>query len=116
LPATDLFLSGRQADRNRPRGLAPLQQLITGGVTVAVATSNVRNAFTPYGNGSLLQIAWLAGLVVQFEPGWGHPALPEAVTTRPARLLGWKGTACRSDPGLIWSWSTRRHWAVQQVV
>ena len=87
LPATDLFLSGRGADRNRPRGVAPLARLMGAGLTVAVATNNVCNAFTPYGNGSLLQIAWLAGLVGQFEPGTGHRLLLTAVTTAPARLL-----------------------------
>jgi len=91
LPATDLFLSGRGADRDRPRGLAPLGQLIGAGVTVAVATNNVCNAFTPYGDGSLLQIAWLAGLVAQLGPGPGHRALLAAITTNPARMLGLDG-------------------------
>jgi cytosine deaminase len=47
----------------------------------------VANAFTPYGDGSLLQVAWLAGLVGRFPPGPGHQALLDMVTTSPARLL-----------------------------
>jgi cytosine deaminase len=87
LPATDVFLGGRAFDRARPRGLAPIAALAATGVTVAVATNNVQNAFTPYGDGSLLAVAWLAGLVAQMPPGSGHDALLEMVTTAPARIL-----------------------------
>lgn len=101
LPATDLFLSGRGAARDVPRGVAPVARLMAAGVTVAVATNNVCNAFTPYGNGSLLQVAWLAGLVGQLGPGAGHRSLLAAVTTAPASLLGLDdyglGVGCSAD-------------------
>jgi cytosine deaminase len=79
LPATDLFLVG---------ALAPLPALVDAGVTVALGTNNVANAFTPYGDGSLLQVAWLAGLVGGFQPGSGHASLLAMVTSSPATLLG----------------------------
>jgi cytosine deaminase len=79
LPATDLFLVG---------SLAPLPALVEAGVTVALGTNNVANAFTPYGDGSLLQMAWLAGLVAGFQPGSGHTSLLAMVTSSPASLLG----------------------------
>ena len=88
LPCTDVFLGGRAADRARPRGLAPIGALAAAGVDVAVATNNIQNAFTPYGDGALLQVAWLAGLVGQMPPGPGHRALLEMVTSAPARILG----------------------------
>ena len=46
LPATDLFLMGREADHLVPRGVAPAHRLAATGVTCSVATNNVRNPFT----------------------------------------------------------------------
>jgi cytosine deaminase len=92
LPATDMFLTG---------AITPLGALAEAGVTVAVGTNNTANAFTPYGDGSLLQTAWLAGLVGRFPPGRGHQSLLDMVTTSPARLLGLEGyglaPGCRAD-------------------
>src|SRR5512137_401626 len=50
LPATDLYLMGRKDTHRIRRGLAPVKRLLEAGVTVAAATNNVRNAFTPVGN------------------------------------------------------------------
>ena len=49
MPATDLFLLGRTADRLVPRGLAPALLLQAKGVTIAVASNNILNPFTPDG-------------------------------------------------------------------
>lgn len=65
LPATDLFLLGRDATGLVPRGLAPLQRLRAGGTPTALATNNMLNPFTPYGDGNLLRIANLYANVAQ---------------------------------------------------
>ena len=57
LPATDLYLMGRGDRRNVRRGLPPVRQLLDAGVNVAVATNNLQNAFTPFGDGDLLRTA-----------------------------------------------------------
>jgi len=57
LPATDLYLMGRKDARNPRRGLTPVARLLQAGVNVAVATNNVQNAFTPFGDADLLRIA-----------------------------------------------------------
>lgn len=57
LPATDLFINGRDRDRLVPRGVAPLSALAAREATVAVGTNNVMNPFTPYGDASLLRLA-----------------------------------------------------------
>jgi cytosine/creatinine deaminase len=57
LPATDAFLNGARENPLRPRGIAPAKQIRDLGVTVALATNNVQNPFTPYGDGSLLRMA-----------------------------------------------------------
>jgi cytosine deaminase len=57
LPSTDLFLGGRNATHNIPRGVAPLAKLHACGVTCSVSTNNVGNPFTPYGDLSLIRQA-----------------------------------------------------------
>lgn len=57
LPATDLFLTGRDASHNIPRGIAPLPRLHDCGVTCSVSTNNIGNPFTPFGDASLIRQA-----------------------------------------------------------
>lgn len=70
LPSTDLFLMGREAFHNKPRGLAPLAHLSACGVTCSVSTNNIGNPFTPYGDASLVRQANLFANVSQM----GTPA------------------------------------------
>lgn len=88
IPTADLWLSGRSTVRPGARGVAPVRALIDGGVTVALASNNHQNAFTPVGGGGLLRAAWLASLVCQIGDRRGHEQLLDAVTSAPARILG----------------------------
>ena len=65
LPSTDLFLLGREAFHNKPRGLAPLAHLHACGVRCSVSTNNIGNPFTPYGDASLIRQANLFANVSQ---------------------------------------------------
>ncbi|ADP82715.1 amidohydrolase family protein [Pseudofrankia inefficax] len=67
LPATDLFLSGRDAERLVPRGVAPAVATQVPGLAMAVATNNVVNPFTPFGDADLLRMANLYAIVGQLE-------------------------------------------------
>src|SRR5882724_4558508 len=57
LPATDLYLMGRDATHNAPRGLTLAHKLAGNGIVCSVATNNVLNPFTPFGDASLLRMA-----------------------------------------------------------
>jgi cytosine deaminase len=57
LPAANLFLQGRAADRLAPRGLTRVRELLDAGVAVAAASDNIEDAFVPTGSGDLLEIA-----------------------------------------------------------
>ena len=57
LPAANLFLQGRHADRLPPRGLTRVNELARAGVTVACASDNIRDPFVPTGSGDMLEIA-----------------------------------------------------------
>lgn len=81
LPATDLFLTGRDATHNVPRGVAPLAKLHDCGVTCSLSTNNVGNPFTPFGDASLIRQANLLANV-------SHLGTPAEL----ARCLDWVST------------------------
>lgn len=86
LPATDLYLTGRQASHAVPRGLTPAHRLVEMGVTCSIATNNVLNPFTPFGDCSLLRMANVYANVAQVGPE-GFQTCLDLVTVLPARLL-----------------------------
>lgn len=67
LPATDLFLNGRGHDHLVPRGVAPLHVLARHGVTTTIASNNILNPFTPYGDANLIRMANLFANVAQLS-------------------------------------------------
>jgi cytosine deaminase len=87
LPATDLFLMGRDADHSVPRGVAPAHRLHAQGVVCSLATNNVLNPFTPFGDCSLLRIANLYANVAQAGRPDELQACFDMVTALPARLM-----------------------------
>jgi cytosine deaminase len=87
LPSTDLFLMGRGVDHAVPRGVAPAHRLLDHGVTCSLATNNVLNPFTPFGDCSLLRIANLYANIVQAGRPEELRACLDMVTTLPARLM-----------------------------
>ena len=87
LPATDLFLMGRGARENIPRGVAPAHRLLAHGVNCSISTNNVLNPFTPYGDCSLLRIANLFANVAQLASPEALTDCFQMITDRPARLM-----------------------------
>jgi cytosine deaminase len=87
LPATDLFLMGRGHDHLVPRGVTPAHRLVNQGVICSLATNNVLNPFTPFGDCSLLRMASLYANIAQIGAPRGLRACLDMVTTLPARLM-----------------------------
>ena len=87
LPATDLFLMGRGTPYDVPRGVAPADRLARAGVTCSIATNNVRNPFTPYGDGSLVRMANLFANVAQLGREEDLEACLDMVTRSATRLM-----------------------------
>ena len=87
LPSTDLFLMGRGCDHNVPRGVAPVHTLMQHGVTCSLATNNVLNPFTPFGDCSLVRMANLYANIAQTGAPHQLTACFDLVTTQPARLM-----------------------------
>ena len=87
LPATDLFLMGRDHAFHVPRGVAPVHRLLGHGVICALATNNVLNPFTPFGDCSLIRMANLYANIAQLGSARDLQACFEMITTLPARLM-----------------------------
>jgi cytosine deaminase len=86
LPATDLYLMGRDATHNSPRGLTVAHRLVEQGVLCSVATNNVLNPFTPFGDASLLRMANFYANIAQAGVSEFDACL-DLVTELPARLM-----------------------------
>jgi cytosine deaminase len=86
LPATDLYLMGRDATHNAPRGLTLAHKLADDGIVCSVATNNVLNPFTPFGDASLLRMANFYANVAHASVGDFDTCL-DLVTELPARLM-----------------------------
>ena len=87
LPATDLYLMGRSHAHAVPRGVVPAEPLRRAGVTCSLATNNVLNPFTPYGDGSLIRIANLYANVCHVARPAELAGCLDMITGSAARLL-----------------------------
>ncbi|MDA7947405.1 MAG: amidohydrolase family protein [Hyphomicrobiaceae bacterium] len=88
LPATDLFVMGRERDHNVIRGVPDANALIAHGVNCCLSTNNVLNPFTPFGDCSLMRIANLYANIVQRGSADELDECFEMMTHRPADLIG----------------------------
>lgn len=86
LPATDLYLMGRDAIHNVPRGLTLAHKLAGDGIVCSIATNNVLNPFTPFGDASLLRMANFYANVAHAAVGDFDTCL-DLITELPARLM-----------------------------
>jgi cytosine deaminase len=87
LPAANLFLQGRDAQRLAPRGLTRVKELMDAGVAVAAASDNIQDPFVPSGSGDLLEIARWTVLAGQLGLNDLRKAF-DMVSTVPAGLMG----------------------------
>ncbi len=103
LPSTDLFLMGR-GERNRgARGVTPAHRLLRHGVNCSLATNNVLNPFTPFGDCSLVRMANLYANICQVASAAELAECFAMITTRAARLMNLKhyGIAVGNDADLV---------------
>ncbi|MBW9055854.1 amidohydrolase family protein [Rhizobium mesosinicum] len=88
LPATDLFLTGRNSTHLVPRGVTPAHRLAALGVITTISTNNVLNPFTPFGDVNLMRMANLYANISQIGTPNGLDEIFAMITTQAAILLG----------------------------
>jgi cytosine deaminase len=87
LPATDLYLMGRDRDHRVVRGVADANFLAANGVTCSLSSNNILNPATPYGDCNLIRMANLHANVLQIAAPEELCELFLMLTERSARLL-----------------------------
>ena len=87
LPATDLFLMGRDQDHDVRRGLVDANLFIEHGCNCALSSNNILNPFTPFGDGSMVRMANLHANVLQVSRPEQLAECFAMLTSRPARLM-----------------------------
>jgi cytosine/creatinine deaminase len=87
LPATDLFLMGRDQDHSVRRGVADANLLIGQGVNCSLSSNNILNPATPFGDCSLIRMANLYANVLQLDRPAELRECFRMLTDRSARLL-----------------------------
>ena len=87
LPATDLFMMGRDQDHSVQRGVVDVNLLVEHGVNCSISSNNILNPFTPLGDCSLLRIANLQANVCQIGHAHRLRECFNMLTERSARLI-----------------------------
>jgi cytosine/creatinine deaminase len=90
LPATDLFMQGRDQTDNVRRGVVDVNVLVEHGVNCSISTNNILNPFTPLGDCSLIRMANLQANVCQIGQTHRLRELFAMLTERSARLMNLK--------------------------
>lgn len=87
LPATDLYLMGRDQVHDVRRGVADAHALLHHGVNCSLSSNNILNPATPYGDCSLLRMANLHANILQLNHPEQFDECFAMITDRSARLL-----------------------------
>lgn len=87
LPATDLFLMGRDQTHDVRRGIVDVNVYDRLGVTCSIASNNILNPFTPFGDCSLIRMANLHANTLQVSSRDDLRACFEMVSSDAARIL-----------------------------
>jgi cytosine/creatinine deaminase len=87
LPATDLFMQGRDQECNVRRGLADVNLMAEHGVNCSISTNNILNPFTPMGDCSLIRMANMQANVCQIGKPQQLRECFAMLTDRSARLM-----------------------------
>ncbi len=90
LPATDLFLMGRDQDHSVRRGVADANLLVEHGVNCSLSSNNILNPATPYGDCSLIRMANMYANVIQLDRPAELRECFNMLTERSARVLNLK--------------------------
>ncbi len=87
LPATDLFLMGRDQDCGVRREVLDAHRLIPHGVTCTLSSNNILNPLTPFGDGSLIRMANMYANIAQASKPAEIRHCFEMASTQSAKLL-----------------------------
>lgn len=126
LPMTDLYLGARNDHTAPRRGLTPVKALLSAGVPMCCGSNNIRNAFTPFGNGDPIVTAHTLAIAAQMGSKAEQDAVLRMVTSDAAKALGVQtygiAPGCTAngiilditDPELLISEIPERRWIIRE--
>ncbi|RTE06447.1 cytosine deaminase [Paenibacillus whitsoniae] len=103
LPATDLYLNGRNDTHRLRRGLTPVAMLLKQGANVIYGSNNIQNPFTPFGTADPLDTGLLLAQTAHMGSKTDALTLLDMATTRAANALGIRNYGLRvgADADLV---------------
>ncbi len=87
LPATDIFLNGRDYNALIPRGMVNANELLEMGINTTISSNNILNAFTPFGDASLIRMANMYANISQLAKDDEIADVFDMITKNAAKLL-----------------------------
>jgi len=87
LPATDIYINGSDYEVLIPRGTVNANQFAELGINTTISSNNILNAFTPYGDASLIRMANMYANLAQLSSDDEISDAFDMITVNPAKLL-----------------------------
>jgi len=87
LPATDIYINGSDYEALIPRGTVNANQFAELGINTTISSNNILNAFTPYGDASLIRMANMYANLAQLSSDDEISDAFDMITVNPAKLL-----------------------------
>ncbi|WP_201556412.1 hypothetical protein [Psychrobacter sp. 72-O-c] len=87
LPATELYINARDYDALIPRGTVNANELSEMGINTTISSNNIMNAFTSYGDASLIRMANMYANVAQLSKDDEIADVFDMISKNAAKLL-----------------------------
>ncbi len=87
LPATDIYINGSDYEALIPRGTVNANQFAELGINTTISSNNILNAFTPYGDASLIRMANMYANIAQLSTDEEIADAFDMITSNAAKLL-----------------------------
>ncbi|WP_299187045.1 amidohydrolase family protein [uncultured Psychrobacter sp.] len=101
LPATDIYINGSNYEALIPRGTVNANQFAALGLNTTISSNNILNAFTPYGDASLIRMANMYANIAQLSTDDELTDTFDMITKNAAKLLATKSNITVGAPATL---------------
>ncbi len=101
LPATDIYLNGRGYEALIPRGMVNANELAELGINTTIASNNIFNAFTPYGDASLIRMGNMYANIAQLSKDKDIETVFDMIGKNAAKILSMQAEIAIGAPATL---------------
>ena len=101
LPATDIYLNGRGYEALIPRGMVNANELAELGIYTTIASNNIFNAFTPYGDASLIRMGNMYANIAQLSKDKDIETVFDMIGKNAAKILSMQAEIAIGAPATL---------------